>query len=343
MQISIDKIGSVTKNANIQHEEEISQTISAQEGLVVVGEVLEEKREYNQLELPSGRFSTLKKGDIVALALGNRRALKGFVGKIPEKLEAGDVIQVLNLAGVAGVCVSENVTEVGHAFPVRIQGVVIRDGKAVNIKDRAEFAPAEKLINPSPLIIISGTCMHVGKTSVASEIIAHASRHGMKIYATKMAGVASLKDVEKMKDYGAKKAISFLEAGLTSTVEQDGLAVKITKGAINYLSKDRPDFIVVELGDGVYGEYGVMEILEDLEIQANTAAHIGCAHDPMGAAKLAEVCEEIGLPLNAISGPVTDNSVGQSFISKNLGLSGFNAMYYNKELFKYVLNQCLKK
>ena len=31
--------------------------------------------------------------------------------------------------------------------------------------------------------------------------------------------------------------------------------------------KSQPDSIVIEFGDGVYGEYGVMKILQDKEIQ----------------------------------------------------------------------------
>src|SRR3989339_767181 len=97
MKILVDKIGSVTKNLNLSYELEITESIPSEEGIVIVAEVLEDKKQYNQLELPTGRFSTLKKGDIVVVALGNRRALKGFVGKIPDQVKVNDVIHILNL------------------------------------------------------------------------------------------------------------------------------------------------------------------------------------------------------------------------------------------------------
>ena len=249
----------------------------------------------------------------------------------------------MNLGGVAGICLSENMHEVGHALKIKVLGAVAENAKALNIKDKKLFSPKKNLSSKIPLIVFSGTCMDVGKTSVASEIISHASRIGLKIFAAKLAGVACLKDIEKMKDYGAKKAVSIIDAGLTSTVEQNGKSVEVAKGAIDYLSEDKPDYIVIEFGDGLFGEYGVMDILKDLEIQKNIKAHIGCAHDPLGAMKLFEVCKQINAPLDIISGPVTDNSVGKDFILKNIGIPAFNALYYNKDFFNYLLQTCLKK
>lgn len=340
---TLDKIASVTKNANLSHEVTISEKIVAEEGALLVVKVLEDKKIYNQLELVSGRLSILKKGDIVAVALGNRRALKGFVGEVPETLKVGDTIHILNLGGVAGMCTSESVKEVGHAMKVKVLGAITaKDGSLLNIKQFTLFSPKNSLDTKVSLIVVSGTCMNVGKTSVACEIIKHANRKKLKIFAAKLAGVAALKDTENMKDYGAKEVVTFIDAGFTSTVNNGNKSVAMTKGAIHYLSQKKPDYIVIEFGDGVFGEYGVMKMIKDKEIQSNIAAHIGCAHDPMGAAKLVEVCKKIGAPLDVISGPVTDNSVGVKFIEKELHLRAFNALFSGEQLFDYLLQTCLK-
>lgn len=342
MKIALNKIASVTKNACLNKEVEVSEKIDCEEGAIIAVEVLEDKKIYNELELPEGRFSILQKGDVIAVALGNRSALKGFVGEVPKSLKKGDIIQILNLGGVAGICLSENLKEVGHAFHVKVIGAICKNDKNLNIKDFKIFEPQEKLTSKIPLIVVSGTCMNVGKTRTCCAIIKHATLKGLKISATKLAGVACLKDTEKMKDYGAIEATSFVDAGLTSTAKNVNLSVKVTKGAINYLSKTNPDYIVVEFGDGVFGEYGVMDILKDKEIQNNMIAHIGVAHDPMGASKLSEVCLEIGAPIDLISGPVTDNSVGTKFIKENLKLPAFNAISQDEELFNHLLKTCLK-
>lgn len=338
MKILLNKIASVTKNANLPNTVNISNKIIAKAGSILVVKVLEDKAIYNQLELPSGRMSTIHKGDIIAVALGNRSALKGFVGEVPKKLKTGDIINILNIGGVSGICTSENLTEVGHALKVEVLGSI----DELNIKDFRLFSPQKNLTSKVSLIIVSGTCMNVGKTQTSCVIIKEATNLGLKIAATKLAGVACLKDTEKMKDYGAFIATSFIDAGISSTAKND-LAVEVTKGAINYLAKRNPDYIVIELGDGVYGEYGVMDILKDKEIQKMVVAHIGVAHDPMGAEKLFEVCKKIGLPLDLISGPVTDNSTGTNFIKKNLGILAVNAMSQGEKLFHELKKSCLKK
>lgn len=334
MKIILDKISSVTKNANLAHEVEVSKNIEACEGAVIAVKVLEDKKIYNQLELTTGRMSTLKKGDTLAVALGNRKALKGFVGEVPQKLQTGDVIHILNIGGVAGICTSANLKEVGKPLQAKVIGAIIgTDAKPVNIKQFKLFEPRKNLKSKIPLIIVSGTCMNVGKTSTACEIIKHASRRGFKASAAKLTGVASLKDIKNMEDYGAQNAVTFVDAGYTSTSKNKDTAIATAKGAINYLSDGKPDYIIIEFGDGIFGEYGVMDILKDKEIQKNIAVHIGCAHDPVGATKLFEVCKKIGTPLNIISGPVTDNSIGTDFIKKHLKLPAINALTSGEDLF----------
>ncbi len=342
MNIILDKIASVVKNANIGFDVEISSQIDCREGAVLAVEVMEDKKVYNQLELVSGRLSTMHKGDILAVALGNRQALRGFVGQVPASVSVGDIINVLNLGGVSGLCLSANIKEVGDALKVKVLGAVMKDGKAVNIKDYTLFSPMDHLGKSAPLIVVSGTCMNVGKTSVAGEIIKHAKRARLKVFGAKLAGVAAMRDTESMRDYGASTVVSFLDAGFPSTVHQKD-AVEVAKGAIDYLTKGSPDFIVIEFGDGIFGEYGVMSCLKDPEIQKNIVAHIGCAYDPAGAVKLAEVCAEIGAPLDVLSGPVTDNIVGVSFVKEKLNLPGFNAFQRSEELFEYLSTNCLNQ
>lgn len=343
MKILVDKISSVTRNVPLKKEVEIGNKIISAEGYVLVVEVLAEKKLYNQLELTSGRLSTLHKGDIVIVALGERRALKGFAGKIPEKLKTGDIINILNLGGVSGICISENFHDVGHALKVKVVGAVIgKDKNPLSIKDYRLFEPANKIKGKVPLILVSGTCMNVGKTSTACEIIKIAARSGLKICSAKVAGIAALKDTLMMEDHGSRKVVSIIDAGYTSTAANRDHAITIAKGAINYLSGEKPDYIVMELGDGILGEYGVLDILREPEMKDHISAHIGCAHDPPGAMKLHDICKEAGLRLDMISGPVTDNSVGTEFLSRMLGIQTINSLSNGEKIFPYLLKTCLR-
>ncbi len=319
-QIQIDKISSVTKNLGLNHIENLTDDLSCEMGTVLAVRVLEDKTIYNNLELPSGRLSKLKKGDVIAVALGQRMALKGFVGRLPHSLKTDDVIHLLNFGGVAGVCTSANVQEVGEPLRVRVLGGIARNGKLLNIGQAKLFEPVDVMDSKVPLIITTGTGMDSGKTTVATEITKTLSRIGMMLAGAKLTGVGAQRDIFKMQDYGVRKAVSFVDCGVTSTANMDAIALTaVTKGAIQHLSQDKPDAIMIEFGDGLLGRYGVKAILEDPQIQANVRLHIGCAGDPVGAIKLAEGCAAIGLPLDIISGPVTDNEVGKQIISEELG------------------------
>ncbi|MGH1378159.1 MAG: hypothetical protein ACRBB3_04990 [Alphaproteobacteria bacterium] len=344
--IFIDKISSVTKNLDLKHNENIiddpNVNLSCDMGTVLAAEILDDKTVYNEMELPSGRMSKLKKGDVVAIALGQRRALKGFVGDLPKSLKPGDIIHLLNFGGVAGECTSANTKEVGDPMRVRVLGGIARKGKQLNINQKTLFKPSITMKSEVPLIIVTGTSMDSGKTTVATEIIKTLTHMGMKLAGTKLTGVGALRDLYKMQDYGVYNAVSFVDTGITSTANIDDKTMsEMTKGAIEHLSKDKPDAIIIEFGDGLMGRYGVDSILQIPEIQKNVRLHIGCAGDPIGAVGLARGCASIGLPIDVISGPVTDNEVGQGIIKDELDVIVYNAFNPTNEWMDLVISRWL--
>ncbi len=336
--IHIDKIASVTKNLALSHVETLTDTMSCDMGTVLAAQVLDDKVIYNELELPSGRMSKLKKGDIIVVALGQRRALKGFVGDLPKSLKVDDVIHLLNLGGVAGECTSSNTHEVGEPLRIRILGGIERSGKLLNINQAVLYEPSETLSNDVPLIIVTGTSMDSGKTTVAVEITKALTRMGMRLAGTKLTGVGAYRDIFKMHDYGVYESVSFADGGITSTANIEAATmVNISKGALNHLAKGKPDAIIVEFGDGVMGRYGVAHILNDPQIQKNVRLHIGCAGDPVSAVALAERCAAMGLPIDVMSGPVTDNQVGKDIVTQELDVITYNAFAPTSDWLDLVL------
>ena len=122
--VVVDKIASVAQACGLSHEVRISTEIPSEEGVVIVVEVLTNKSTYNTLELTSGRMAKVGKGDIVVGALGHRKALFGYSGHVPPALQAGDVIQMLNIGGVLGICDSIN-PDKGKPFDCRVIGVAL--------------------------------------------------------------------------------------------------------------------------------------------------------------------------------------------------------------------------
>ena len=84
----VDKIASSTRNANL-HREVVVGTYPAEQGTVLAVKALDTKSSYNQIEDLHGRMVPVHAGDIIAGVVGSRQALRGYAGRIPEKIEKG--------------------------------------------------------------------------------------------------------------------------------------------------------------------------------------------------------------------------------------------------------------
>ncbi len=78
--IVVDKIASVTQACGFRTKCAFIDDIPAEEGVVLVVEVLNNKSTYNTLELTSGRMAKVGKGDIVVGALGHRQGAVWLLG-----------------------------------------------------------------------------------------------------------------------------------------------------------------------------------------------------------------------------------------------------------------------
>ncbi len=323
MKIVAHKIGSVTVNLRLGKEIEISSDIEARAGNVIVVRALAEKSVYDKLELDTGRMAHISKDDIIVGALGSRRALRGFCGDIPESIRVGDRLQILNLGGVIGACVTGN-PDLGKPLPVEVLGMATNGGgRPLNITEGA-LPPADHVEPRAKLILVAGTCMSAGKTLAACEIIQKLTQHGRRLAAVKLTGVACLRDVLNMEDHGARCGFSFQDAGLASTVGVPELA-RVAKGVLSRAAREEMDAIVVELGDGIIGEYGVRSILRDPEIMSLSKALVLCANDLVGAWGAVEWLRREGLRIDVISGPATDNEVGVAYVARELMVPACNA------------------
>lgn len=327
--LRLNKIASATRNARLAREVVVAPDVVSREGSVIAVRALERKSVYNELEDCNGRMAAVNEGDVIAGVLGERRALRGYSGVVPERVAPGDVLHLLNLGGVIGRCTS-SVVEVGPPGRVEVLGQVLsfpyigdRRGLPASILDQA-LPAAEVLDVSAPVVYVSGTCMNSGKTFAACEVIRGLARRGRRVAAAKLTGVSLLRDTLKMEDVGAFRALNFNDAGAVST--RPDRILPIARGLLNALDRDRPDCVVVELGDGLLGEYGVMEILKDPALLRAGRAHVVCANDQVaawGAWRL--FAEEIGARPTVMSGPATDNDVGRRFCEERLGLPAVNA------------------
>jgi hypothetical protein len=338
MKIRAHKIASVVYRLGFQKTVEITDQLEASPGNTIVVRALSEKRIYNELELDSGRMSKIFRGDVILGALGKRRALRGFSGDVPERLRAGETVQLLNRGGVIGRSISDH-KDLGQPVSCEVLGMPVREGRIVSLSDaRLPEVSSLKALRIPPVVIVSGTCMESGKTLFLSELTQELFKCGLVIAGGKLTGIACLRDLRAMEDHGAALTASFLDAGYPSTAGLDApTLVNVAKTVIAHLAASEPDVLLLELGDGVIGEYGVLQILRDREIRASTRVHAFCASDMVGAWGGKRFLESEGIEIDLFSGPVTDNDVGVEYLERELGKRAINAHRNPEALANLVL------
>ncbi|MGH8265203.1 MAG: hypothetical protein ACRET4_17120 [Steroidobacteraceae bacterium] len=341
--VVVDKIASVTQACGLTHELRIATDIPVAEGTVLVVEVLTNKSTYNTLELTSGRMAKVSKGDVIVGALGHRKALFGYSGHLPEVLQAGDVIQLLNIGGVLGICDSVN-PDKGKPFDCRVLGVVLtfpylgeRIGVPAKVGYRALDFEAELDTRGVPVVALAGTCMEAGKTAAACSIVSRMRHRGLVVDAFKATGVSLRRDILAMEDCGARRTMIFTDLGVVTTTPKTGPA--LTRTMLTEMASGKPDVIVFELGDGILGAYGVEAILASEDIRKSLTAVVLSANDPVaawGGIKLLK--DKFGITPAAVTGPSTDNAVGVDIIKAQTGVAAFNALTSGAALGDYLID-----
>lgn len=329
--ILVDKIASVAQHSELGRELRLSADIPCEEGVLIAVRVLNNKTRYNQLELTSGRMATVNQGDVVVGALGHRKALRGYSGHLPSKLAPGDSIQLLNIGGVLGICDSAN-PDVGPPFDCEVLGTVLHFpylGERIGIPARAGSSSLDIDIvldtQGVPVVAMAGTCMDSGKTAASCAIVGRLRHLGLRVSACKATGVSLRRDILAMEDAGASETMIFSDLGIVTTTAENGPA--LTKSLLNSLAANKPDVIVLELGDGLIGSYGVEAILSDASIRDALTAVVLCANDPVSAWGGARILrDQFGIEPAVVTGPATDNAVGVDQIVERMSLSAINAL-----------------
>ncbi len=333
--IEIDKIGSATSPLQMPK----TVTIIGRHDFPVAGDVvavraLSESVTYGNLELPTGRLAKINRNDILLGVLGKRRALKGFVGDVPDTVNTGDRLNLLNMGGVFGICKGHH-SSLSDAIEVEVVGLACDEGgQVLNISDNA-LEPANSLSKSAPIVLVAGTCMNSGKTVAATEIIRQAASAGLRVAGAKLSGIACLRDTLYMQDHGAIATASFLDCGLPSTVDHGDLP-SVAKGILNHLNSFDPDLIVVELGDGIVGGYAVDSVLRDHEIKSAISSFVFCASDYVGVIGGIAVLKDFGIEIDVVAGSVTDSQMGEDFVQERFGIEAGNARRNGARLFELV-------
>jgi hypothetical protein len=300
---TVNKVGSVARRFKFEDDTEIREGY-AKRGDFVIFVVEREGSLIDELELTSGRITKPRPGDVVLGAVGMRRASLKLVASMPPeglKVKEGTKLSLINRSGLIGIvedtCVDGSLTE------VRCIGLIATKGKVANTRDYRLNFPA--IIDQlPPLIVVVGTNMEVGKTTIAHNLIRELSRRNIRVCAAKLTGTASLRDILMMKDAGALEVADFLDGGLVTTADKDETQ-EAAGIVLNYLCSYKPETIVVELGGGLLTSPSF--ILNYQELVPYFSVIVMAASDLTSAFGGAYIIrEKYGLWVDAIGGPVAN-------------------------------------
>ncbi len=284
-------------------------------GDYVVGKITNPGNDQMKIELINGRMRSFMKGDLVVGALGERYATLEATGSWRETEEDG-IMHLLTGGGLIGKCTSKSVY-LPNLIEIEYQGHVIRDEKVCHMDDFVKLVPYQKF--DLPVILLVGTSMSAGKTTVARIIVNQLKRAGLQIVAGKLTGASRYRDTLSLKDVGASYIFDFVDIGLPSSIYP---REKFRKKLIQLLSKiqnTKADVAVIELGASPLEPYNGDIAFEELKDCVKCT--VLCASDPYA---VYGVMKSFKLKPDIVSGIATNTYAGAELIEKLCAVKALN-------------------
>ena len=211
--VVVDKIASVAQACGLSHEMRVATSdIPCEEGVVLVVRDPEQQVDLQQLELTSGRMAKVEK------RRRHRRRARPPPGAVrllgPRARDAsrpGDIVQLLNIGGVLGICDSVNPDRASRSTAGCSAACCSSRSSASASACRRASATAQLDYDAPldthgvPVVALAGTCMNAGKTAAACAIVSRMRHRGLAVDAFKATGVSLRRDILAMEDAGARR------------------------------------------------------------------------------------------------------------------------------------------
>lgn len=284
-------------------------------GDYVVARVVDPSGSAYRVELHNGRMMEVMEGDLLIGAFGHRFATLEATGTWEEVGEDG-AMHLLTGAGLFGKLTSKSFY-ISHLIELKYVGHVQRNGKHLNMKD---FAPDVQLLKlDMPVVLIVGTSMSAGKTTVARIIIRQLKLAGRKVIGAKLSGAGRYRDILSMKDAGADYIFDFVDVGLPSTIAPENEYIEAARKLLSMIAATKADVAVVEIGSSPLEPYN-----GNLAIRG-IARHIKCvvlcASDPYA---VYGVMKSFNMKPDIVGGVATNTLGGKALIEKLCGVKALN-------------------
>lgn len=277
-------------------------------------------RNHTRLENEAGRREHLYPGDEIIVAAADRYATGQFHARVPAELGACHLVA----AGGIAAEVSQRNRGVKAATEITALGLLCdKQGKVVNLK---QFAPLnEQLLQPIslerlPTLLVMGSDMNSGKTTLACAAANGFRQAGYRISATKLTGTGAGPDYWRMKDAGADRVVDFLDAGYASTV---GMTPPQLVDILYRFKADAlqqgAELLIVEVADGVLQPENRALLESEIFLDEISAALIA-ADGAIAATMTAQTVLHSGISVLGVGGLISKSPLSCDEARNSLGL-----------------------
>lgn len=242
-------------------------------------------------------------GDLIVGTFGNRYATDAYEGEIDGLRD----LSLLTASGVVGTLKSRH-HRAGKPTTVSFVGFLkhAATGKRVNLKEM-KFRKSQLTNRLMNLILVIGSGMNSGKTTVCRKLIKSFSETGLKVAACKLTGTVSHRDQYEMSAAAAAYTIDFSDYGFPSTYkcEKEEL-IDLFNTITTNVSKINPDVTVMEVADGVLQRETNL-LLYEPSIQQSAKGVVVTADSAPAALYVVEYLKKIGYNVLAATGAMTSS------------------------------------
>lgn len=241
-------------------------------------------------------------GDLIVGVFGNRYATDAYEGLVQG---TGD-LSILTAGGMVGTVLSKHKDIEKPTCLSFIGFIVDSTGQRINtkkLKFRIEL-PSDK---PEKLIVVVGTGMNTGKTTVSRKLVKSLSEQGFRVAACKLTGSVSNRDQDELRSAGAKFVADFSDYGFPSTyMSSRNELIDLFNTMMSDIQKSEPDVVVMEIADGVIQRETTM-ILEDASFQKMVSKIVIAAESSLSGLHAVNIVEELGYKIACVSGKMTSS------------------------------------
>ena len=256
---------------------------------------------HHHIETEQERRLRLYEGDRLIGVFGNRYATEVYEGRVLELKK----LHLLTASGLLGTVVSRH-HDVGRPTAVSFVGYLAdSSGSRINLKQLRFQPPA--LVHPSPdVVLVVGTGMSTGKTTVTRKILRVLAAGGVRVAGCKLTGSASSRDLYEMRATGAVLATDFSDYGFPSTYgEPLEDLIRLMDVMTDACARAGAQLIVAEIADGILQPETQM-LLESEEIQRRVRGVVVAGACSSSLLFATEYLQKAGLDIWAASGLVTN-------------------------------------